>query len=68
MQVFVPVEDATIDAAAGRLVPYRCGLPCAHELRGDLVLVDGCWTPRGLSDGSARRRPAPRPVFAPAPR
>lgn len=32
MRVFVPVEDDLGDAAAGRLVPYRCGLHCWHAL------------------------------------
>ena len=43
MRVFVPVEDASVDADAGALVPYRCGITCAHELRGVLVLRDGVW-------------------------
>jgi hypothetical protein len=68
MQVFVPVEDASLDREAGPLVPYRCGLACAHELRGGLVLRDGVWLdPVLLSDGSASRRPAPGPACAPAP-
>ena len=33
MRVFVPVEDDFIpEAAAGLLVPYRCGLDCWHAL------------------------------------
>ena len=53
MRVFVPVEDASVDADAGVLVPYRCGLVCAHELRGVLVLRDGVWSePIALNDES----------------
>ena len=46
MRVFVPVEDRSVDADAGVLVPYRYGLTCAHELRGALVLREGVWTER----------------------
>jgi len=59
MRVFVPVEDASVDADAGALVPYRCGLVCAHELRGVLVLRDGFWRePVALNDESPSHRPA----------
>jgi hypothetical protein len=69
MRVFVPIEDAGVDRAAGPLVPYRCGVPCAHELRGELVLRDGVWIERALlSAGSASRRPATVPACAPDPR
>ena len=34
MRVFVPVEDALPGSGHPLLVPYRCGLACAHELRG----------------------------------
>jgi hypothetical protein len=33
---FVPVSDELLyqsDAVRGPLVPYRCGLPCWHQLR-----------------------------------
>ncbi|MBX3648948.1 MAG: hypothetical protein KF766_14870 [Rhodocyclaceae bacterium] len=33
MRVFVPIEDAPVDASMALLVPYRCGLPCEHALR-----------------------------------
>jgi len=58
MRVFVPVEDASVDADVGALVPYRCGIVCAHELRGVLVLLDGVWRePVALNDESPSRRP-----------
>jgi hypothetical protein len=58
MRVFVPVEDASVDADAGVLVPYRCGIACAHELRGALVLRDGVWTERtAVNDESRSDRP-----------
>jgi hypothetical protein len=58
MRVFVPVEDRSVDADAGVLVPYRYGLTCAHELRGALVLRDGVWTERApVSDESRSDRP-----------
>ena len=57
MRVFVPVEDASVDADVGALVPYRCGIACAHELRGVLVLRDGVWSePVALNDESAWHR------------
>jgi hypothetical protein len=66
MQVFVPVEDGGVDHVAGPLVPYRCGVPCAHELRAGLVLRDGVWAERAaFSAGSAARRPDSRPACAP---
>jgi hypothetical protein len=68
MQVFVPLEDANLDARAGVLVPYRCGLACAHELRAQRQLPDGSWqvvTP--LSDGSSARRPDARRASTPGP-
>jgi len=34
MRVFVPAEDALSGNGIPLLVPYRCGLACAHELRG----------------------------------
>jgi hypothetical protein len=38
MRVFVPLEDGPLDGDAGvSLVPYRCGLACAHALRSDSV-------------------------------
>lgn len=68
MRVFVPVEDASIDADAGALVPYRCGLACAHALRGVLVLRDGVWQePVAVNDGSRSDRPASSPACAPHP-
>lgn len=58
MRVFVPVEDASVDADAGALVPYRCGIVCAHELRGVLVLRDGVWNePFAFNDESPSHRP-----------
>ena len=69
MRIFVPVEDASLDAEAGLLVPYRSGLPCAHELRAGLVLRDGVWRERAaLSDESASRRPKSGPAPWPDPR
>jgi hypothetical protein len=66
MRVFFPVEDRGIDADAGVLVPYRCGLACAHELRGTLVMRDGVWCERGaLSDGSRSDRPMSNPAAPP---
>lgn len=68
MRVFFPIEDGVVDDASAVLVPYRCGLACANELRGELVLRDGVWIERAaLSDGSAARRPASRPACAPGP-
>jgi len=32
MDVFFPIEDGVVDAAAGLLVPYRCGLPFALDV------------------------------------
>lgn len=64
MRVFVPVEDACVDAELGALVPYRYGLTCAHELRGALVLRDGVWAERpAVNDGSRSDRPASDPAF-----
>lgn len=58
MRVFVPVEDRSVDADAGVLVPYRCGLACVHELAGALVLRDGVWTERtAINDESRSDRP-----------
>jgi hypothetical protein len=58
MRVFVPVEDASVDADAGVLVPYRYGLTCAHELRSALVLRNGVWTERAaINDESRSDRP-----------
>jgi hypothetical protein len=58
MRVFVPVEDSSVDADAGVLVPYRYGLACAHELRGALVLRDGVWAERAaINDESRSDRP-----------
>ncbi len=66
MRVFVPVEDASVDAMTGVLVPYRCGVPCAHGLRGEFVLdEDGAWHFAPISDGSASRRPAPGRASSP---
>jgi hypothetical protein len=76
MQVFVPVEDAGLDFESGRLVPYRAGLVCAHQLRGGLVLRDGVWTdpvllgpqlisPTLTNAGSSSRRPESVPACAP---
>jgi hypothetical protein len=64
MRVFVPVEDASVDADAGVLVPYRCGLACVHALRGALVLTDGVWAERtAVNDESRSDRPASGPAF-----
>jgi hypothetical protein len=64
MRVFVPVEDASVDAEAGLLVPYRCGVACAHELRGALVLQDGIWADRlAVNDESRSDRPTSDPAF-----
>jgi hypothetical protein len=66
MRVFVPVEDASVDADAGALVPYRCGVACAHELRGVLVLRDGVWrAPVPINDESRSRRREPDPDASP---
>jgi hypothetical protein len=57
MHVFVPIEDRSVDADAGVLVPYRCGIACAHELRAALVLRDGVWSERApVSDESRSDR------------
>jgi hypothetical protein len=64
MRVFVPVEDASVDADAGVLVPYRCGLTCAHELRGALVLREGVWAERAaVNDESRSDHPVSDPAF-----
>lgn len=83
MRVFFPIEDAVVDDATGVLVPYRCGLACANELRGDLTLRDGVWSERAapgpalpsravssplLSAESSARRPESGPACAPGPR
>ena len=69
MRVFVPVEDASVDADAGVLVPYRYGLTCAHELRGALVLRDGVWAERtALNDESRSDRPTSIQAFPIRPR
>ena len=69
MRVFVPVEDASVDADAGVLVPYRYGLTCAHELRGALVLSDGVWAERpALNDESRSDRPTSVQAFPIRPR
>ncbi|MBA8882240.1 hypothetical protein EV148_101364 [Dokdonella fugitiva] len=69
MRVFFPIEDAVVDDATGVLVPYRCGLACANELRGELVLRDGVWSERpAFSAGSSARHPETRPACAPGPR
>jgi hypothetical protein len=66
MRVFVPVEDGSIDQEADLLVPYQCGVTCAHELRGALVLRDGVWRERAaINDESASRRPDSVPASAP---
>ena len=66
MRVFVPVEDASVDAAAGALVPYRCGIACAHELRGVRVLRDGVWrAPVAINDESRSRPPESDPAAPP---
>ena len=57
MRVFVPVEDASVDADAGALVPYRCGVVCAHELRGSLVLRNGVWSERVALNASVFGKP-----------
>lgn len=59
MRVFFPIEDAVGDDATGVLVPYRCGLACANELRGDLVLRDGVWSESGPLGADA-----PQPIRA----
>ena len=69
MRVFVPVEDSSVDADAGVLVPYRYGLTCAHELRGALVLRDGVWAERAaLNDESRSDRPTSAQAFPTRPR
>ena len=69
MRVFVPVEDASVDADAGLLVPYRYGLTCAHELRSTLVLRDGVWAERAaLNDESRSDRPTSVQAFPIRPR
>ena len=69
MRVFVPVEDASVDADAGVLVPYRYGLTCAHELRGALVLRDGVWAERtALNDHSPPHPPTSTHAFPFPPR
>jgi hypothetical protein len=69
MRIFVPVEDASVDAESGVLVPYRCGLACAHELRGALVLGDGVWAERpAISDESRSDRPTSIRAFPIRPR
>ena len=66
MRVFVPVEDGSIDHQADILVPYRCGVACAHELRGALVLRDGVWRERAaINDESASRRQDSGPASPP---
>ena len=66
MQVFVPVEDASLDACAGLLVPYRCGYVCVHELRAELLQPDGTWQALApLSDGSSAHRPDARRASTP---
>ena len=69
MRVFVPVEDASVDADAGALIPYRYGLACAHELRGALVLRDGVWAERtAVNDESRSDRPMSGQSFPIRPR
>ena len=69
MRVFVPVEDRSVDADAGMLVPYRYGLACAHELRGALVLHDGIWAERpAINDESRSDRPTSVQAFPIRPR
>ncbi len=79
MRIFVPIEDASVDNETGALMPYRYGLTCAHELRGELVLRDGVWREReamnldvlslhSISDGSSFRRPEPLPASSTAQR
>jgi hypothetical protein len=66
MRVFVPVEDASVDAEAGALVPYRCGVACVHALRDALVLRDGVWSERvAINDESRSYRPTSGPVSRP---
>jgi hypothetical protein len=66
MRVFVPVEDASVDAQVGALVPYRCGIACAHELRGALVLRNGIWSERvPINDESRSYRPTSDPASPP---
>ena len=69
MRVFVPVEDGSVDADAGVLVPYRYGLTCAHELRGALVLRDGVWSERtAINDESRSDHPTSAPASPIRPR
>ncbi len=69
MRVFVPVEDRSVDADVGVLVPYRYGLTCAHELRGALVLRDGVWAERtAINDESRSDRPMSGRSSPPRPR
>jgi len=66
MRVFVPVEDSGIDHEGDILVPYQCGIACAHELRGALVLRDGVWRERtALNDESASHRQESIPACPP---
>jgi len=68
MRIFFPVEDTVPDAGTGPLVPYRCGLVCAHALRGALEFRDGVWVwPDAvpLNDGSSSRPPESRRSSAP---
>ena len=63
MHVFFPIEDAGAERATGPLVPYRCGIPCAHELRGELVLRDGVWTERAAQRRICISSPGDSPIF-----
>jgi len=57
MRVFVPIEDAPVDASMALLVPYRCGLPCEHALREvpDFELGESGRGQGGDASGSARK-------------
>jgi len=66
MLLFVPLTDDVLYAQAGppaHLVPYRCGLTCARELREECVTSDdeGGAAPR-TEDALSASFPARRPV------
>jgi hypothetical protein len=66
MRVFVPVEDASLDADGEMLVPYRYGLACVRGLRAQPAANDpDAARPAPLSDGSSVPRPSSAPACAP---
>ena len=64
MRIFVPLEDTGVDREAV-LVPYRCGLACAHGLRAPPAVRDTGRAGDALNDESASRRPEPRRSASP---